>query len=216
MKVYLIHAVMPAIAPVQHEILRLWPDIEACNLLDDSLEADKARSKGELTERIAALAEYANANGAHGILFTCSAFGKAIEHVASQLNIPVLKPNEAMFYEAISKGGRVAMLATFEPAIEGMEKEFNDIKHNLKSAVTLETICVPEAREALNAGNVAKHDDLVAEAASQLTGIDTIMLAHFSTSTALQKVTLATDAQVLTSPGSAVASLKQRVLENAS
>lgn len=49
-----------------------------------------------MAERIASLAQYARRCGAQGILYTCSAFGDAIERVQRAESIPVLKPNEAM------------------------------------------------------------------------------------------------------------------------
>ncbi|WP_089657305.1 aspartate/glutamate racemase family protein [Franzmannia pantelleriensis] len=214
MRIYLIHAVMAAMGPVQQEIHRAWPEAEAFNLLDDSLEVDRTDPQSNTSERIQALAHYAIQQGASGILFTCSAFGEAVEKAASATDIPVLKPNEAMFHQAIEQGGRVAMVATFEPAIAGMEREFLEIKQRQDSDAVLAIFCVPEARQALQSGDQERHDQLVAEKISDLVGFDAIMLAHFSTSSAKNKAQGVTDSLVLTSPGAAVAMLKRQVLKN--
>jgi maleate cis-trans isomerase len=49
------------------------------------------------------LAQYAKTCGADGILFTCSAFGPAIDEVKRTIGLPTLKPNEAMFSDALHK-----------------------------------------------------------------------------------------------------------------
>lgn len=214
MRIYLIHAVMAAIDPVRKEMLKTWPEAQSYNLLDDSLEVDRVDPKANTSQRIQTLAHYASSQGANGILFTCSAFGEAVETAADSLDIPVLKPNEAMFRQAIERGGRVAMLATFEPAIVGMEREFLEIKQRLNSEAVLESFCVPEARKALNAGDQDRHDQLVADTAAGLKGFDSIMLAHFSTSGAKHRVEAAADSLVLTSPGAAVGMLKKQVLKS--
>ena len=53
------------------------------------------------------------------------------------------------------------------------------------------------------------HNRLLAEAEPRLGGCDAIMLAHFSTSRALDEVQQAVDCRVLTSPHSAVCKLKR-------
>jgi Asp/Glu/hydantoin racemase len=210
-RIALIHAVTVAMEPVHEAFRRLWPEAECCNILDDSLSLDRERD-GVLTAamrgRIGDLAEYAVAIGANGILFTCSAFGEAIEAAAARLPIPVLKPNEAMFEAALAIGGHIAMLATFVPSVGSMEDEFRDMAAAGQSRATIETYCAPGAMAALKAGDGEEHNRLIAEAALRFADCDAVLLAHFSTARAAPAVTAVLDRPVLTSPGSAVAKLK--------
>ena len=210
-RIALIHAVTVAVEPVQDAFRQLWPEAECANILDDSLSLDRER-EGVLTEamkrRVRALAEYGAATGAAGVLFTCSAFGEAIEAAAAQLQIPVLKPNEAMFEAALAVGRRIGMLATFAPSVGSMEDEFREIAETSGRRAVIETYCVPGAMAALKAGDAAEHNRLLAEAAPCFADCDAVLLAHFSTARAAPAVTAMIERPVLTSPGSAVAKLK--------
>ena len=210
-RIALIHAVTVAVEPVRDAFRQLWPEAECANILDDSLSLDRERD-GMLTEamkrRVRALAEYGAATGAAGVLFTCSAFGEAIEAAAAQLQIPVLKPNEAMFEAALAVGRRIGMLATFAPSVGSMEDEFREIAETSGRRAVIETYCVPGAMAALKAGDGAEHNRLLAEAAPRFADCDAVLLAHFSTARAAPAVTAMIERPVLTSPGSAVAKLK--------
>lgn len=211
-RIALIHAVVVAMAPVEAAFRALWPEAERVNLLDDSLSPDRERD-GELTPRMAArieaLGDYAKSIGAEGILYTCSAFGEAIEATARTSPIPVLKPNEAMFQDALARGARIGMLATFEPSVASMEREFQALAATRGLAAEIETICVSEAMAALKSGDEAAHNRLLAEAAPRLAGHDVVMLAHFSTSRAQAAVQERLECPVLTAPGSAVVKLRR-------
>jgi Asp/Glu/hydantoin racemase len=217
-RIALIHAVTVAIAPVLEAFGQLWPEAECVNILDDSLSLDRERD-GVLTEavarRISALAEYGAATGAAGVLFTCSAFGEAIEAAAARSAIPVLKPNQAMFEAALRMGRRIGMLATFAPSVASMEDEFREMAEAGGARARIETYCVPSAIAALKAGNGVEHDRLIAEAAPRFADCDAVLLAHFSTSRAAPCVTSVLDRPILTSPGSAVAKLKEIILSAA-
>jgi Asp/Glu/hydantoin racemase len=210
-RIALIHAVSVAMAPVHDAFRQLWPEAECIDILDTSLSRDRERD-GELTEAMVArfllLAKYAEDNGAAGILFTCSAFGAAIEQAAAGARVPVLKPNEAMFAAALASGRRLGMLATFEPSVAGMEAEFRDIAGAAGSDAVLDSFCVAGAMAALQAGDGAAHDRLVAEAAPRFADRDAVLLAHFSTSRAAASVQAAIQRPVLTAPGAAVAKLR--------
>ena len=214
-RIALIHATPAAVEPIRAAFAEAWPEPDLVNLLDDSLSRDRALTP-ELTQaiysRFDALGAYSMSIGADGILFTCSAFGPAIERVAGALPVPVLKPNEAMFAEAISMGGKIGMLATFEPSIASMAEEFEADAAKAGAKVTLESVYVPNAMPALLAGDRSKHDALVAEAASKLAHCKAIMLAQFSMAPAAAKLRQRLPGTpVLTSPGSAVAAMKKRI-----
>jgi hypothetical protein len=210
-RIALIHAVAVAMQPVEEAFRRHWPEAERVNLLDDSLSVDRSREgpatgpmTGTMSARIAALAQYALGCRSDGILYTCSAFGEAIDAVKRTVHVPVLKPNEAMFAEALRHGKTIGLLATFAPSVPSMESEFRE----MKSGAELRSICVPAAMAALQAGDGATHDRLCAEVAPKLAGCDAIMLAQFSTARARAAVEKAVACPVLTSPDSAVLRMK--------
>jgi hypothetical protein len=213
-RIALIHAVMVAIDPIASAFAALWPEAERVNLLDDSLSVDRAASKdltAGIRARIGALADYAMAGGADGILYTCSAFGPAIEAVAARLGVPVFKPNEAMFAQALDCGARIGMLATFGPSVATMEEEFAEAARHRRPDATIRTVLVPGAMDALKAGDAETHNRLVADHAPELADCDAVMLAHFSTSRAKAAVEQAIGRDVLTSPTAAVVALRRAV-----
>lgn len=213
-RIALVHAVTVAMPPVIAAFAALWPQARVQHLLDDALSPDRA-ADGDLTaamrSRIAGLADYARVSGAAGILFTCSAFGPAIDSVKAAMPFPVLKPNEAMFAEALTRGRRIGMLATFAPSVPSMEAEFHAMARTRGIEASLRSTCVPEAMQALQAGRGADHDRLLADAAANFSDCDLLLLAHFSTSRAQAAVTAKVDVPVLTSPGSAVIAMRAAI-----
>jgi len=210
LRIALVHAVKVAIAPVEEAFRRHWPEAELSNLLDDSLSRDRNRDGAltpQLSRRIASLAQYGVDAGANAVLYTCSAFGDAIEAVKREQKVPVLRPNEAMLAEALRHGRRIGMLATFAPTVPALEGELRA----LDPQIGVQSVCVPEAMAALEAGDGATHDRLLALAAPKLGACDAIMLAQFSTARAREAVARAVSCPVLTSPDSAVRRLKELV-----
>ncbi|PWL18400.1 arylsulfatase [Falsochrobactrum shanghaiense] len=216
-RIVLLHATPVAMEPIKTAMTTLWPEAEAVNLLDDGLTIDRAKEGERLSEGLIArfvdFGRYAVRIGADGILVTCSAFGPAIDRMIAELPLPILRPNEAMFRDAIAEGNRIGMLATFAPAVPTMEEEFGNFAAETGSASKLETIVVPNAIELLRRGDAASHNRLVAEMAPRLADHDAIMLAHFSTSRAAEEVRRAIAKPVFTAPEAAVKKMKSLILE---
>lgn len=211
-RIVMIHATPLAVAPINDTFAEQWPEAEISNLLDDALSIDRAKVaelSPRLKTRIRSLVDYAVSIDAAAILFTCSSFGSAIDECARQQALPVLKPNEAMFEAALALGENIVMLATFAPALAGMEAEFRELASAQRSQASMTAVVVAGARDALSAGNIALHNQLIIDAARQHQQASAIVLAHFSMEVAFEQVQAAVTCPVLSSPQAAVAKLKR-------
>ena len=206
MRIALIHALKHSIVPIEGAFASLWPEAKLMNVLDDSLSADVARDgriTDAMTERFLKLGRYAADAGADAILFTCSAFGPCIEAVARErAPMPVLKPNEAMIEQAVKKGRKIGLLSTFAPTLISMPPEF-------PRSVEVVPKLAEGALAALDRGDRAEHDRLVAEASKDLRDCDLVALAQYSMAPAAALVARASGRPVVTTPDSAVLKLKE-------
>lgn len=211
-RIALIHATPLAIDPIGSAFRYLWPEARTTNLLDDSLAPDLAadgRLTAKMIGRFVTLARYAHGCGADAILFTCSAFGPAIEAARAAVSIPVLKPNEAMFEEALAAGARIGLIATFEPSIPALKAELEHQAKENNAYITISYRSVPAALAALHAGRSDEHDRLIATAAEEIGDCDALILGQFSMASAAAVIKPRGKRKVLTSPTSAVMQLKQ-------
>ncbi|SCZ67213.1 hypothetical protein SAMN04488118_1079 [Epibacterium ulvae] len=210
-RIALIHATRVAVEPIETATKELWPDADIITILEEGLSADRASGVAtldELNARIVRLARYAEKMNPDGILYTCSAFGSGIEEAAATSDIPILKPNEAMFEAAFFEGDDIAMIYTFAPACKGMEDEFVKEAAARKSSARIRSVYAEGALNALKAGDAETHDRLIAEAAKTVGKADAILLAHFSMARAASAVRAVTDVPVLTSPEAAIHKLQ--------
>jgi Asp/Glu/hydantoin racemase len=211
-RIALVHAMQLAMEPVGDAFKQLWPRARATHLLEESLAPDLAAA-GSITpaivERIVDLARYSERCGANAVLFTCSAFGTAIDEAKRSVGIPCLKPNEAMLEEALAAGSRVALLTTFEPSIPSLKAELEQLAHDRGVKLEIKTHSIPAAIAALQQGRGAEHDTLIAKAAADMGKCDALVLGQFSMARAATGIPIAPGRKVLTSPQSAVNRLKQ-------
>ncbi|WP_347928629.1 arylsulfatase [Pseudomonas helvetica] len=211
-RIFLIHATALAIDPIMAAFARQWPEAQIINLLEDSLSRDRVE-EGELTTsmkaRFLTLSQYAVQCAADAILFTCSAFGDAIDLCKPDIAIPVLKPNEAMINLALTQASRVAVLATFEPTITSIITEFKQVAERSGRAMEVVPYFVPGAMQALSEGNKDGHDTAIAEMAAQVGACDLICFAQFSMTSAAGQAQARSGLPVLTTPDSAVLELRK-------
>ncbi|MBO1074633.1 aspartate/glutamate racemase family protein [Roseomonas marmotae] len=221
-RIMLIHALRESVAPIHAAFAEYWPEARTHDLLDSSLSADHAAAGGVLDAkmmgRFRSLTDYAAMAGPEGggsdaILFTCSAFAPAIEAARRSHGIPILKPNEGAFAEALGHGGRIGLLVSFAPSLASMADELKAAGEAVGKPLTIEARLVEGALAALQAGRPEEHDALIARAAAALPAVDSIVIGQFSMARAAPAVRAAVPAglPVLTTPQSAVMALRQRL-----
>ncbi len=210
----IIHAVCAAILPIEKTFERLWPDADIINVLDETLSRNLAKA-GEMTPelmaRIDRLGKFSQDGGANAVLYSCSAFGEAIEAARANMDIPVLKPNEAMLKDAINIGEKILLAATFEPSIKPVLLELEEMASKMGKKVDARSCYASGALDALNHGEFELHNRLIAEAVENSGPYDVVLLSQFSMAQAQTAVSKVVTFPVLSSPGSAVAQLKQRI-----
>lgn len=220
-RIALIHATALAIAPIAAAFKHNWPQAQCMNLLDDSLSQDHAQNAGVLTDamtqRFVTLANYAKGTGCDAILFTCSAFGPAIEAARAACGLPTLKPNEAMFENALALTAntigtaKLGLVATFEASLPPMSAELQALAHASGRSIDVQTVFVPEAMQDLAGGRAEIHHAKIAAAAIALKDCAVVMLAQFSMAAALPSVQAKLSRPVLSSPDCAVLHLKKTI-----
>ncbi len=217
-----IHALEESLTPIRDAFAQHWPDVQSFDLLDTSLAVDLAQAgelDGAMMDRFRTLADYvAQAPGKDGpadaILFTCSAFGPAIEAVKQRLSIPVMRPTEAAFDEALTLGNRIALVVTFQESLTSLSIELNEMAAARGQEITITGVMVEGALAALKAGDGATHDALVAQACADLPEQDVMLLGQFSLARAAKVLEPMFSYPVLTTPGCAVQTLRAKLSQN--
>ena len=211
-KVALIHALEESKQPVWKSFYDLWPEAVLSNYSDLSLSKDRNLGQNENTigQRISNLAKMAVSENADAILYTCSAFGDEINQVKDQYSIPILRPNEAAFIDAIQLKQKIKIMVTFLPSLELLTQEIKTMMVESNTELEVEGIYVEEALKSLQNGLVNQHDDLIAKIALDQKDDCTIILGQFSMASALSNISEKnSDLRVLTTPDSSVLRLKK-------
>jgi Asp/Glu/hydantoin racemase len=214
-RIALIHALQDSQRPTWTAFQSGWPEADIFNLMDDSLPRDlQVDGMDPLVNRFLNLGNYA-ANmevGGHktnAILFSCSAFGPALKAVQRSLSIPVLRPNEAAFEEALESGKRIGLMVTFGPALPPLKAELEEIAKERGLQPEIITGVAKGALEALQAGRAGEHDEIAAETASGLPPVDVLVLGQFSLARAAPAITARRSVRIITTPDSAVRKLRK-------
>jgi Asp/Glu/hydantoin racemase len=210
-RIVLIHALGGSVGPIREAFAERWPAAQTVNLLDDSLSTDRARDgvlTDAMTERFVRLTRYAVDTGADAILFTCSAFHAAIDTAKAMVDIPVLKPDEAMMEAAVDIGSRITLMATFEPTLGTASAELEKIAGERGRSITVNAVHVTDALAQLQSGDPHGHEATIVAKAKVQRDMDVLLLAQFTMAPTAPLVVGVVDVPVLTSPGAAVDKLK--------
>src|SRR5688572_11690500 len=162
-KIALIHTSPAAIPPLVQFYGEAAPELELTNELDEGiLELFAAGRAAEAEERLARMIAAHAAQGAELALLTCSAVSQQmLANLRRGATLPVLKIDEALARRAVETGRKIGVVVTFPPTLKTASQLLNDTAAEEGIAIELVPEVVPEAYQALLAGDGATHDKLL-------------------------------------------------------
>jgi Asp/Glu/hydantoin racemase len=185
----------PALAETfQHALTRLDEGLDLTHVVDPSLlrRALGAGVDELVDERVLAHVRHLVATGVQAVLVTCSSIGEAAERAGEQVQVPVVRVDQAMAERAIelaaAGGGRVAVLATLESTLGPTERLLRRMAAGRPEVVVVSDV-VAGAAASRSAGDSREHDRLVRDRLSRAAAdSDVVVLAQASMAPALDAV----------------------------
>lgn len=208
----LVSAVPAAIPPAQAAFTDTFPAARVWNILDDRLLQDAGEAGGvtpELAERMKRLIRHAVAEGADGILLTCSMYGPVAHDIADELRIPIFAPDDAAFTAALAGGyGTILLISSGAGPLADSEERLAAIAADADIALRIHGAVAEGAAAAASAGDL---DGLVAALHAAVTASDAdpdaILLGQYSIAPAAERLAQLTGLPVLAGPQRAAQAL---------
>jgi Asp/Glu/hydantoin racemase len=191
--------------PLAEELL---PNATVKHVVDESLLKD-AIARGGLTPEVEArlaghVAELAR-SGVDAIMVTCSSMGQGVDRLAARMDLAVLRVDAAMVDEALRIGKRIGVLATLHTT---MTPTVELVRAHGDGSVKIETHVCEGAFEALKAGDVERHDQLVRSGLRRIELlVDVVILAQASMARVLARPGMTSRVPILSSPRLAIEAL---------
>jgi len=191
-KLALIHTgsiVVPLFNDICHDVL---PSVSIFHMLDESLIKNTIAA-GKLEKatvrRLVNLVGAAADGGAGAVLVTCSSIGPAVEVARQLFDVPIFRIDEGMAEEAVRLGRRIGVIATLRSTLEPTVNLLLDTASKTGAGSEVESCLCEGAFDAVVAGNIALHDQLVSDALCRLASkVDVIVLAQASMARVAQQL----------------------------
>lgn len=215
----LISATPAAIGPATAGLAANFPDATVWNILDDRLLKDAQEQSGitpGLEERMRRLIEHALAEGADGVLLTCSMYG-SVAHAFPTPAVPILAPDDASFAAVVAgRYSRILVVASFETALVDAQQRLEQVLAEQGAGTE---VLAAVAEGALNATTANDGDALLRSLLDACEGyrgkVDAVLLAQYSLAPAASALGENLGMPVLSGPDAAAALLRTRITDAA-
>jgi glutamate racemase len=209
----LVHAVLPALAPMERAILDEIPGARVRHLFDEGLSTEAERYGGVTSECVARMMivlDLAIRAQADAVLLTCTAYSTMVPQARERFpGTPIYAVDQMMVERAVADGKRIGVLATFPAGLEQQRVMLEAEAAARGKAIEIVPSLHPEAMKALRAGDAATHDRIVLEALPEIAErSDLVLLAQVSMARVYPQVPAGYADRVLSSPQLAARALK--------
>jgi len=201
----LVHAVLPALAPMRDVLARRLPDVRVINVLDEGLLSEAERLGGlvpetlDRMENVIGLLQKANVDA---VLLTCTAYSPAVPEMRRRFgSLPILAVDQTMVDKAITLGRRIGVLATVQAGLDQQVVLLNEAAARTGTPIEIVPSFHADAMDALRRGDRDAHDRILLDALpSLLERVDVALLAQVSMSPLAAKLPANLPKPVLSSP----------------
>ena len=211
--VTLVHAVLPALAPMEAALVRAIPGVRVRHLLDEGLSTEAERHGGvtrACVERMLTLLGLAVEARADAVLLTCTAYSTMLPEARKRFpSTPMYAVDQVMVERAVARATRIGVLATFAAGLEQQRVMLEREAALRGKVVEIVPSLHPEAMAALRRGDTAEHDRIVLAALPALAeATEVVLLAQASMARVADHVPPAYRDRVLSSPQLAAEALR--------
>jgi len=188
------------------------PEVKVVNIVDDTL-LTYAREHGvddSLRRRMKNYFLSASDAGAQVILNACSSVGETVDAARPSIPVPILKIDEAMAFQAVRAGRRIAVLATVSSTLGPTGRLLRAQAEALGQQIEIDEVLCDGAFDLLLSGKTAEHDQRVIEAAKNAAlSHDVLVFAQASMSRLVLLVSSQISVPLFASPELAMIRLRE-------
>lgn len=183
-KLAIIHTTPVTIDTFKDLTNELMPEVTVVNLLDDSILPQLIQNGGDLDSvrsRWFAYGKIAKDIGADVILSACSSVGGLADELNEELDIPVLRIDEAMAEAAVDVGDEIGVAATLKTTLGPTISLLEDKAKAVDKKIEIKSALADEAYKRLMQGDGEGHDKILAKELYDLAQkVDVVVLAQAS------------------------------------
>lgn len=217
-KVFAVHTALAMVEPITALFKEHLPEVKLNHIVDDSL-IQEVISNNKVTpavaKRLVNCYHTAVDAGANIIFNTCSSIGEIAQMSRKLVPIPLLKIDDPMAYEAVSKANRIGVLATLPTTLAPTAKLIQTIADEQNKKIEIVEGLAEGAFAAMMTDDRETHDNLIIKASETVAPkVDLIVLAQGSMGRMQDKLSEITGVSVLSSPLSGVLGVKKFIEEN--
>jgi len=213
-----IHTALAMVEPTKALFAEHLPDVRLINIIDESLIQDVISTGSvppAVKKRLINYYYSAVDAGADIIFNTCSSVGEVASIARNFIPVPIIKIDEAMATEAVSKSNRIGVIATLSTTLGPTCRMIEAKAFETGKKISIVEGLANGAFQAIISGDKETHDSIIMRTALELADqCDAIVLAQGSMARMADAISEKTGIPVYSSPLSGVISLKAFIEAN--
>lgn len=217
-KVFAVHTALAMVEPITTLFKEHLPEVKLNHIVDDSLIQEVIANNAvtpAVAKRLVSCYHIAEDAGADIIFNTCSSIGDITQMARNMVKIPLLKIDDPMAAEAVSRATRIGVIATLPTTLAPTARLLQTMAAAQNKQIVVVEALAEGAFQAMMSGDRDTHDNLILKASEKIAPqVELIVLAQGSMGRMAPQLEAVTGLPVLSSPLSGTLGVKKFIEEN--